>query len=254
MSLPAGTFLFSADPILIAVAAWDPVFAALVAVAVVALFVSASVTADAMLVSPLEMTLSALVDAASVLDRSGRMRGAPAKERVDLIQAVRRILAHLSNSFGGVAADRRRSMPLRHSFSDRGSVPGSILSGNPLDTGAVVAASGRASSDAARLALSGGGDASDARNVISSARPAPRARAVSEDRAKPSMRFAPAVLNHLGTNRWNPWLSGPELVSACHIMFIKSRVPESICKKDSFVAFAERALDKHPDLRFHSKR
>lgn len=246
VSFPEGSFLFSVDPISKAVAAWELAFFALFAVACSALFVCAKATADTLLVSPLEKMLSALLGAASILDSAGRVRGDAAARRLDFGQAISRVIAHLALSARGAnfQGQRRNTAALS---DDPGPDSGSILGDSPLQGAQSLPVTSLSSG--LLKGLKGRAERPDGwgrSELMSQAR---------EDVPKAaSMRFMPAVLNHLGTSKWNPWLAGDELVSACHVMFIKSRIPETVCTRERFVAFAQGAIDKHPELRFHSRR
>lgn len=306
--------VFSADPLFTAIAAWDPVVAALFALACALAVLSSS--SSRALFSPLSAALSSLTEAAAVLGddgrvlRQGRVTTRGDADTLAVGQAVKRVLANLSLSsratgrseypHGGASTPDKlppmRSLSSSPSLSRSRSIlapPGALprsLSKGPQASIAVppgAAAGSVSQSQSLRAELESAGsthkpprsgrvfpigapdkpgasrDDTDTWTVEGLGKG--RGREGREDvvesftdsleRSKHSMKFTPAVLNKLGSTSWNANVLGrDELVSACHLMFIKLRVPESICTRERFVAFAERALERHPEMRFHNKR
>lgn len=296
--LPQGVFLFSTDPMLTAseclscsrpmliaseclsphtprpcpaVAVWDPILAALFAIACAAFFRVSTTATGALVVSPLEKMLSALVEAAAVLDAKGRVAKRAAEERLMVGDAVKRILAHMVISSGPTL--RLTNSSSDDSGSDSPSprkgpqtaVQGSILAPSPQQKGSILASSpqhkgsillGSATGSAAPLRLSAPSDPSAKANGAPNSLAWMRESTPSGvEKSPPSMRFTPSVLNKLGSPAWNPrTFRDSELIPACHLIYIKTRIPDRVCPKERFVAFAERALERHPEMGFHNRR
>lgn len=72
---------------------------------------------------------------------------------------------------------------------------------------------------------------------------------------KPSTRFDPSIVNKMGTRDWTSMaLRHDQLVPAVHAIFMKARIPDSICHRVKFVAWAEKMLANHANLPLHCPR
>lgn len=209
-----GTFIFDIDRYYSGLSIIDTSNTAFFWACIVALYLAAAVAARVLLISPLESMLSALTSAASVLDDDGvpvdSSSGIPGHKTPPNLEAtVRRLLALVSRVTRSDATGRGDSFlerfgGIRVSDKEAGDEEGSVI-GRRFRSGTES------------------GDGS------------PRAGKLVDDGASKAlarMRFPPAVLNGLGTPMWKPGrLCQETMVSACHLMFVKSRIPESLCSR-----------------------
>jgi len=229
-----GVFLLSIDRVHAALIRMDTYNTLVTLVVFLGLVLALDGTFRGVVAAPVGRLQEQLRSAAALLDAGGRLRGrrwrrgggpepgpgpaARAGDRPLVGEAVQRILLLLSQSAG---------VPFR----------GGAGGGYPSDEAG--------SEPPPSLAEPPGGPAE---GEPLSANPS----LADEQRRALRMVFSPLILNHSGTLAWASRRVPPSLqLSACHLLLVKLRVPETVVRKETFVAWAQGVLGEHPRMPFH---
>lgn len=233
---PPGTYLFDYDRVFHSMVLWEPITATIFLLTSFLFLWLSSQTVQAIVVAPLQKMLAALTTTASVIGPDGRISSeSPSAAPMDIGEAVRRFLMLATY------ATKHRSVINKlsekgDSDGDKGAeAPGGALKGTrgssasrllPLDVTPSLAGSIRGTSS--------------------------RDMSVTAEGADARMKFGTVVLNGVGVRGWSPAvLLGDELVQAVHLIWIKMRVPDKVCSRKAFVAWAHELFKRHPTMRFH---
>lgn len=298
--MPEGDFVFSIDPLFTAIVFWDTVMSAGYFLTCAGFYMFARGYMRALLVFPLTSMLSALTQAAALLDEDGRVSPAedrPADHTRDSLraasgegrgvvprwwtrratvapdergggmhgvfhvgEAINRVLLLISHSAKTARQDLVPSV--RRSRVSEGTAPAgeSAKSASGPDLAEAVRAS---ASDAAAAGgatdTDGEGEGEilpDASAVSGSSVSLLAAMEAQSRKSRPRrirMRFPESVLNWVGSTGWHDCSLQPtELVPAVHLIFIKSRIPASVCERETFVTWAQAMLARHTKLAYHN--
>lgn len=225
---PPGKFLFNFDHIFGAILVWEPISATIFLLISFFFFVFSSRSIRDIVIAPLQKLLHALTSTASIISRDGRIVSDRPQDAspLDIGEASRRFLKLAS-----------RAVKYRN-----------VLNGSSEGSG-----SGPSSR---RHDSSKGNRPSGTSRALSFTAPmeptSSREGSVAGEKADVRMKFSTAVLNGVGVRDWSACvLIGDELVQAVHLMWMKMRVPDRLCSRKTFVAWAHEVLNKHPSLEYH---
>jgi len=148
--------------------------------------------------------------------------------------------------------DSRRGSSLMQDFSIKGSVSEyRELSSHVRDDGGFADPSLEGwRGDAAKSDLGGSGPVPG--------QPAPERRASDlEQQRRDALRliFPPRILNGLGSSAWaSHRLLHSDLLAVVNLLYFKLSISQRLCRREALVGWAQSALERHPQLPYHSSR
>lgn len=263
-------YLFSIDKIFSVQCRWDTYVTLAALVTFLAFYVSVKTSTRALVISPLESTLDAIRQAAEAIggkDRSGAS-GTLQRGPIPIGDAVTKILQYIG---GGVEPAAGFRSP--HDLALPSEGPG-LKGGRPGETRSSYEkqyASVRGSSIMGEFSMSenpltsdAGSDGGEAIMEADERREGPsrgrlsgrssQAGNLGEDETKRALRmtFHPRLLNGMGTPAWPSYsMQREDLLPITNLLFVKMRIPASLCARETFVAWSRIVFERHSRLPFH---